>query len=286
MRIIQEEMKRQAENGIDKKALLAGINNMEFKFREADYGSFPKGLIYGIDCMDSWLYDENKPFDYLKQLDVFKNLREKVNTSYFEELIQKWILENPHTSLLVAEPEKGLTAKIDEELQKKLADYKASLSKEEIEKLVQNTKKLREFQETPSTKEELEAIPVLKREDIKREAAPLYNEEHWVDDTLILHHKMYTNGIGYLKLLFDTKGVKSEDLPYVSLLKSVLGMVDTEHYTYGELSNEINIYSGGISSGLSLYSDLKEKNKYRAMLEWRGKALYSQLKFVFDMIEG
>lgn len=285
IRIIREEMKRQVENGIDKKALLAGINNMEFKFREADYGSFPKGLIYGIDCMDSWLYDENKPFDYLKQLDVFKSLREKVETSYFEELIQKWILENPHTSLLIEEPEKGLTAKIDEELQKKLAAYKASLSKEEIEKLIENTKKLREFQETPSTKEELEAIPVLKREDIKKEAAPLYNEEHWMDGTLILHHKMYTNGIGYLKLLFDTKGVKSEDLPYLSLLKSVLGMVDTEHYTYGELTNEINIYSGGIASGLSLYSDLKEKNKYRAMLEWRGKALYSQLKFVFDMIE-
>lgn len=285
LQTIQQELRRQVEEGIDKKALLAGINNMEFKFREADYGSFPKGLIYGIDCMDSWLYDENQPFAYLKQLGVFRKLREKVNTSYFEELIQKWILDNPHASLLVAEPEKGLTAKIDEELREKLAAYKASLSDKEIEELVENTKKLRVFQETPSTKEELEAIPVLKREDIKKEAAPLYNEEHWMGDTLILHHKMYTNGIGYLKLLFDTRGVKSEDLPYLSLLKSVLGLVDTEHYTYGELSNEINIYSGGISAGLSLYSDLKKENKYRAMLEWRGKALYSQLKFVFDMIE-
>lgn len=285
LRIIREELQRQIEHGVDKKALLAGINNMEFKFREADYGSFPKGLIYGIDCMDSWLYDENEPFAYLKQLAVFQNLREKLETSYFEDLIQKWILDNPHTTLLVAEPEKGLTAKADEKLREKLAAYKASLSEKEIEELVEKTRKLREFQETPSTKEELEAIPMLRQEDIKKETAPLYNEEHYLGDTLILHHNMYTNGIGYLKLLFDTRGVKSEDLPYLSLLKAVLGMVDTEHYTYGELSNEINIYSGGISAGLCLYSDFKKENEYRAMFEWRGKALYPQLKFVFEMIE-
>ncbi len=285
LEIIEKELKRQVEQGIDKKALLAGINNMEFKFREADYGSFPKGLIYGIDCMDSWLYDENQPFVYLKQLDVFQKLREKTKTSYFEELIQKWILENTHASILIAEPQRGLTAKMEEELCQKLAAYKASLSKEEINELVTKTKKLRQFQETPSSKEELEAIPVLKREDIKKEAAPLYNEEHWIGDTLILHHKMSTNGIGYLRVLFDTKGVKSEDLPYLSLLKAVLGMVDTEHYSYGELTNEINIYSGGISSGLSTYANLKKENEYRAMFEWRGKALYSQLKFVIIMME-
>ena len=285
LKVIKEELQHQVENGIDKKALLAGINNMEFKFREADYGSFPKGLIYGIDCMDSWLYDENQPFVYLKQLNIFKNLREKLESTYFEELVQTWILENTHASILIAEPKKGLTAKMDEELREKLSAYKESLSREEVEELVKKTKRLREFQEKPSAKEELEAIPVLQRKDIKREAALLYNEEHWIEDTLILHHKMYTNGIGYLRILFDTKGVKNEDLPYLSLLKSVLGMVDTEHYTYGELTNEINIYSGGIAAGLNVYSNLKKENEYRAMFEWRGKALYSQLKFVFDMIQ-
>lgn len=54
--------------GLDQKSLMAGINSSEFRFREADFGSFPKGLMYGIDMMDTWLYDDNCPFGYLKQL--------------------------------------------------------------------------------------------------------------------------------------------------------------------------------------------------------------------------
>ena len=80
-------------NGIDKKALLAGINSSEFRFREADYGSYPKGLMYGIDIMDSWLYGEGDPFAYVKQLDIYKELRDAVESDYYEKLVQKYQLE-------------------------------------------------------------------------------------------------------------------------------------------------------------------------------------------------
>ncbi|MDO5424972.1 MAG: insulinase family protein [Eubacteriales bacterium] len=282
---IREVLKEIVEKGMDEKALYAGINYMEFRFREADYGSYPKGLMYGIDVMDSWLYDETEPFAYLKQLEVYEFLKAQIGTGYYENLIKTWLLENPHTSLVVIEPEKGLSAKIEEQTRQKLAAYKASLTPEEIQKLVDKTEKLLAFQETPSTKEELEAIPMLAREDIRKEAYPLYNTEHYADHTLILHHNLFTNGIGYLNLMFDTRYVEEEDIPYMGLLKAILGMMDTEHYTYGELFNEINRYTGGISASIENFENRKEPGVTSCYFELRGKALYGQMPFLFEMMK-
>ncbi|MDY3919083.1 MAG: insulinase family protein [Candidatus Limivivens sp.] len=282
---IQEVLKEIVEKGLDEKAIFAGINYMEFRFREADFGSYPKGLMYGIDLMDSWLYDETEPFVYLKQLEVFAYLKQQVGTGYYEGLIQTWLIDNRHTSLVVIEPEKGLSARIEEQTRQELAAYKAGLSGEEIQKLVEKTEKLLDFQETPSTKEELEAIPMLTRADIRRETYPLFNTEKRVDDTLVLHHEVFTNGIAYLNLMFDLRCVPAEDVPYLGILKAALGMMDTEHYTYGELFNEINRCTGGISAALDSFENRKEPGKGRSFLEIRGKALYDKLPFVFEMIQ-
>lgn len=285
VKIIHEVLEETVKNGIDKKAILAGINNMEFKFREADFGSFPKGLVYGIDALDSWLYDENAPFDYLRQVDIFAFLRKNVHTGYFEELIQKYLIDNTHVSLVMAEPEKGMTIRIDEAVKEKLRAYKAGLSQEEIAELVDKTARLEAFQETPSTKEELEAIPMLEASDIKKEAAPFYNEEHLFGTTKVLHHNMYTNGIGYLKILFDTRYVPLEYVPYIGILKAVLGMVNTEHYSYAELSNEINIHSGGIGSSMEVFYDGEHTGGVIGKFEMKAKVLYEKLDFAFDMIK-
>lgn len=172
---IQDVLNRQVKDGVDKKALLAGISASEFRYREADFGQFPKGLLYGIQCLDSWLYDDMQPFMHVEALDTYRFLREQVETGYFETLIEKYLLHNPHASVVVIEPERGLNAKREETLAEKLAAYKDSLSKEEIKQLIADTKHLKQYQEEPSPKEDLAKIPMLKREDMKREAAPLYN---------------------------------------------------------------------------------------------------------------
>ena len=285
LHIIKNVLENTVKEGIDEKALRAGINYMEFRFREADYGSFPKGLMYGIELMDSWLYDETRPFDYLHQLEIFDFLKEQVGTGYFEQLIQKYLLENTHVSVVIVEPEKGLTARMEEAVKQKLADYKESLSDSEIDKLVEKTGKLLAFQEAPSTQEELEAIPMLEREDIKREAQPLYNEELRVGENLLLHHRVCTNGIAYLDLLFDTKYVKREHLPYLGILKATLGMIDTEHYSYGELFNEINMRTGGIHCGVDIFPDRRKQGVYQSCFTVKAKALYSEMDFVCSMLQ-
>lgn len=284
LQVIRETLEKVLEEGIDRKALLAGINTMEFKAREADYGSFPKGLIYGIDVFDSWLYDETKPFAYLK-LDVYDRLRKNVDTGYFENLIRRYLLENPHSSLVVVEPQRGLTARKEEAVRKKLKAYKDALTGTEIQELMEKTRRLRDFQETPSTAEELAAIPLLTREDIGRKANPFKNAEYEWGATKVLHHDVFTNGIAYLDLLFDISRVDREDIPYLGLLKAVLGMVNTENYAYQELNNEINMNTGGISAGVSVYPVLSKPDQIRAFVGMRARALYDKLPYAFDMME-
>lgn len=281
--IIRSVLEEQIKNGLDKKALYAGINGAEFRYREADFGQFPKGLLYGIQCLDSWLYDDMQPFMHLEAIDTYRFLKEQVETDYFEQLITQYLLHNTHASVVMIEPEKGLNAKNEETLAKKLAEYKNSLSEQELEQLIADTRHLKEYQEEPSLREELEKIPMLTREDIKREAAPLQNEARKIGNTTAVYHEICSNGIVYLRLFFDVRDMPIEELPYVGLLKSVLGFVDTKNYTYAQLANEINIHTGGISCGFSIYPNVKKRDDMQVTLEVRTKVLAEELPSALEL---
>ena len=287
VRVIETTLEKIVKEGIDPDALTAGINYHEFRYREADFGNYPKGLMYGLQMFDSWLYDEESPFIHIEALDTFAFLKEQVGTSYYEELIQKYLLDNTHASIVMICPKKGLTAEAEQKLHQKLQDYKAGLSKEEVEKLVQDTKDLRAYQEEPTPPEILEKIPVLKVSDISEDIAPIYNEEQKAGDIPCICHPINTNGIGYLTLIFDLRTLSEEEIPYAGLLQAVLGIIDTEHYEYGKLFNEINRRTGGIETSLEMYTDVtkvKEK-EFRPTFEIKTKAMYDQLPFALSMME-
>lgn len=283
--IIEGVLKEQAEKGVNRKFIEAGINYLEFKYREADFGSYPRGLMYGLQMLDSWNYDEAQPFIHIEANETFVLLRKRMDTDYYEQLIRKCLIENNHKTIVVVEPVKGLTAKRDKELKEKLAEYKAGLSQKEIKEIVDNTESLRVYQDAPNRPEDLDKIPVLKREDMTKEARGFINEERMVDNMPLLFHDVFTNDIGYVKLLFDIGHVPQELLPYVGLLKTVLGYIDTKNYTYGDLNNEVNIKTGGFSMAVNSYVNAKDSQEYRVLFEVKGKALYHRLKEALCLME-
>ncbi len=283
--IIQKTLEKISEEGVNPKAVEAAISSMEFKFREADFSSYPKGLIFGISAFSSWLYDDTKPFSHLKLLSVFEVLKAKAKQGYFEELIKEYLLGNPHTAVVVAVPKKGLALEKEKALEEKLAAYKATLSQEQLEELVEKTHALVEYQESEDSDEAKTCIPMLKREDIRKEAVEIPNTPHKVGDTTVLHHDVDTNGISYLTLLFDTKAVPDELISYMGILKSVLGMVDTKRYSYGELYYEINAQTGGIYCGIQTFNYKNRLDDCMRMFTVNGKYLTAKEDFVFDMME-
>lgn len=281
--IIESYLSEVVQHGLNKKALTAAINVSEFRFREADYGNYPKGLYYGLYVFDSWLYDETKPFVHLEAADTYKVLKSKVETGYFEELIDKYILNNNHKCIAALSPEKGKDEVRQKLLQEKLDAFKDSLSNDEIEKIVADTEALKEYQSEPSPKEDVEKLPVLKISDIDKE--PKYCEyEIREEEVKVLYTDISSNGIGYVNASFDCKYVPKKLIPYLELMRSVLAYMDTEKYTYADLNTEINMHTGGIGKNLDIYNVEHTDDDYEFRFEMRVKATYGNMDKAFDLL--
>ncbi|MGN0165417.1 MAG: insulinase family protein [Lachnospiraceae bacterium] len=282
--VVEKALKEQIENGLNRDSLLGAINISEFQYREADSGNYPKGLLQGLNIMNTWLYDDDKAFDFYFMIPVFEELRKEIGTGYYENLIKTDLLENVHKVYHTMAPEKGLTEKKEQALKEKLAEMKASLSEEEINKLVDDTKALLAYQEQEESPEAIATLPALKVSDMNPEAAPIFNREITLSGIKTIHHDVFTNGISYISLKFDVRNLKEEYWQYAALLLNVLGVVSTEKYSYLELANEINIHTGGISFYPDTFAVLENTDEFKAYMVVDTKILTDKTDKALELI--
>jgi len=282
--VVEETLRTLVKEGIDKKLVEASINIKEFQLREAEFRGYPKGLIYNIKCLDSWLYGE-EPFIHLEYEEALKNIKSALTTNYFEKLIEKFLLGSNHSSLLILKPKKGLSEERESKLKQKLADYKSSLSEKELARIIEESEKLKERQNSPDSPEALESIPLLKLSDINPKSEKLTLEVKEEKGLKVLAHPIFTNNIGYVQLFFDTTAVKQEQVQYIALLADILGKISTDKYHYSELSKEINIHTGDIRFIVQVYGDKNDYKKYSPKLTVKAKALMDKLPRMFELVE-
>lgn len=283
--IVRNVLEDQISNGINRDSLRADINRSQFKIKEADFGSYPKGLIWGLSLLDSWLYDDEMAFEMAKGNIYLEKMKERLDTGYFEEVVKRCLYDNTHATLLVVEPEAGLTAKDDEALRLKLEELKNSMTADARQTIVDNTAHLKEYQETPSSQEDLEKIPLLSRSDLRRESRPVDLEVTEYKGYTLLKHPMNTNGINYLILSFDVTGVTLEQVHYLGLLGKLIGLVDTKNYGYKDLANEILMNVGGINiEAESRRVCGSSKEQVVTRYEVRAKFLNSQKEKAYELI--
>lgn len=283
LRVVRETLEGLVKNGLNRKSLLAAINTMEFQYREADFGAYPKGLMYGLQMYDSWLYDDARPFIHLRANDIFEFLKKQVDTGYFEQLIQDYLLTNKHASFVSIQPKIGLTSLMDKEEREKLDRYKETLTGEELAGIVKATGELKAYQEEPTPPEDLACIPLLAREDIGKKAEPFVNEERNLGGRPALFHNIFTNGINYMRFGFDIGDLK-EYLPYIGLLTELIGFVDTDFHDKLDLSNEILLHAGNFSVSISTY-EKRRSGGYSVMLEVNTKVLYPETEYVLGLVK-
>ena len=282
-RLTEEAIKSLVKSGIDKPLLEASLNRIEFKAREADFGTFPKGLVYNIKIMNSWLYDAD-PALYLYYEELFKKMREGLKGRYFEEVLEKYFLKNRHRSLVVLKPSKTLASERDAALAEELEKKKAALTPEAIERIIEMNRRLKERQESPETAEALATIPLLELKDIRREVEKLPLEEREIEGCKVLFSDLFTNGIAYINLYFDAQSVPQEHIPHLFLLTELLDAVDTESHIYAELSNLANLHTGGISYENSAAVRNGEPDSCMPMFRVRARAFGRNLPELFSLL--
>lgn len=281
--IVYRTLQKLTIEGIDKELLEACLNMLEFKLREADFGAYPKGLIYGIGVMDTWLYDGD-PLDGLRYNKMLAELRDGINTGYFESLIENYLLDNTHKVLLTLMPKKGMEEAEQAELAAKMEQIKAGMTDAELDEKIEQCRTLHERQATPDSPEALASIPLLERSDIRREAEKLEGELTHVGSSEFLYVPAFTNKIAYLNWYFDMSGIDGALLPYCYLLSDMLGKVDAGKYTYQQLSTLGTKYTGGVAFQVRAYSAAESVNDYTVKFTVTAKALLHNLPHLFEIL--
>lgn len=283
--IVESCFKEAVEKGIPEKMLRSALNYSEFKYREQDYGRFPKGLLTGIKLLECFVYDDSLPFKAIESGHLFDELRALIGTGYYEEVIRNYILENKHKVIASLAPEKGKTDKKEEELRQKLSQLKEKMSEAEIQMLKEENERLLAFQTTPSTEEELLKIPMLKREDINPEPRKLKNTEMEIDGRTVVHHNIETNEIVYLSLHFDASDMAEEEIAYMNLLGDLYSLVNTEKREYNDFVSEVLMNTGGILSGFSSYQNIHKDTELRFHYAVKLKVLKAELAKGLDLMK-
>ncbi|MCB6804770.1 insulinase family protein [Veillonella parvula] len=275
-RIVESTLQELCDNGLDKELLEASLNSIEFALRESDFGGRPIGLAYVIRMMDNWLYD-NDPLELLHYEEALVNIRKGLSGTYFEDLIRQSILNNNHKVLVSIYPERGLQERKDAEVKEHLTAVKAKMSPEEIEAIVEQTKRLKLRQEAPDSDEALASIPLLELSDLNPNIEAVERRESKIGNTTVHFVPTFTKGINYVGLYFDLSCLTEDELFYADILSDILGRIDTSERGYEALAKDINMNLGGLSSDITAISKDGKRDEYTPLMIVRAKALHSKL---------
>lgn len=274
--IVFDTLRKLVDDGLDPETVEAAVNKYEFALREADFGGYPKALVYNMIMLDSWLYGGH-PLKHLAFEDTLNAIKKgAAEGGYFEGLIRRFLLENPHSSLLLLKPEKDWSAKQAEQAKERLAAYKATLSEQQLEELVEETRRLKAEQAKPDDPAAIAKIPSLSLSDIDPHSAPYPSAIKTEQGVEVLHLDRFTQRIAYMTAVFDLDGIPEQLLPYAKLLSIALGKLATAERSEESLSNQINLHTGGIAFSIQSYGDVNDPDQFKTAFQVHAKAFYDK----------
>ncbi|HUF00650.1 MAG TPA: insulinase family protein, partial [Anaerolineales bacterium] len=284
-KLIFDTLESLVRDGIDPDMVAASMNTVEFRLRENNTGAFPVGIALMRRVLTTWIHDED-PFKLLAFESPLYEIKSRLaaDPSYFETLIQTHLLDNAHRTILRLRPDPELGRRLDEEEKARLAKIRESLKENQIADLVENTKKLKLRQETPDSAEALELLPVLKLEDLEKKNKSVPIEILELQDTKVLYHDLFTNGIVYLDLGFDLHALPKDLLPLTEIFARALLEMGTDREDYVKLSQRIGKSTGGIS-GTAVTATALGSRESVAKLFLRGKATIAQSAELLNILK-
>src|SRR5499427_2133467 len=275
-RLIAETIGGLADRGIDPLTVEAALNTVEFQLRENNTGSFPRGIVFMLRALRSWLHgrDPLSPLAFAAPLAAIKG-RVVGGERYFESLLRRHFIDNPHRTVMLLKPDREQAEREAQEEQARLEHIRAGMTEADIGAVVEATHTLKALQERPDPPDALATIPTLKLSDLPRENKTIPIEVTSLRDTRVLYHDLLTNGVVYLDLGFDLHTLPAELLPYVTLFGRALLETGIGNDDFVRLAQRIGRSTGGIRPQ-RWTSTMMGSSAATAWLNLRGKALPEQ----------
>jgi len=278
--IVTSNLKEIVAKGLDKKEVEGVINRREFQLREGEDAQ--KGLTYLRQALPGWFF-MNDPFIGLEYEKPLAEVKTALTTNYLESIIQKYFIDNPHSLIVTLEPKPGLDKERNTVVEQELKAYKASLDPSSIASLEKETKELIEYQKREDTPEALASIPMLGIKDINPKSVFYSLDEKSVSGTPVLYYEEFTNNVVYVNYFFDLRVLPQELIPYASLLSNVIGILNTENYSYGALNQALNINTGGFYTSLRTYLENQDDKTMVPKFVVTSKVMKDKLDKLFDL---
>jgi Zn-dependent M16 (insulinase) family peptidase len=281
--LIYQTLKDLAEQGIERDDIDAALNTFEFDLRENNSGGFPRGLSLMLKSLNAWIYDTD-PLELIAFEEPLQKVKKNAaKAGYFEQFIKDCFIENHHRSTVILIPDAGHAARTEADEKQRLASARKSMDAAKLKEVAENTRRLLKLQATPDTPEALATIPLLHRDDLDKNIRKVDRGESKLHGATVLTHDLFTNGILYLDIGFDLHGLDQKDIPYVSLLSSVLLEMGTQKEDYVSLSQRIAKKTGGIY-GTPFLSALEGSTTGVTRFFLRGKCMADQTTDLLDIL--
>lgn len=275
------------KNGIPSEMVDASLNTIEFRLRENNTGSFPKGLSLMLRAMTTWLHDAD-PLEPLKFEDAVAGLKTRLAAKepVFQECISKYILKNPHRALVTMKPDPEFAKKEDEMEQMRINDSVKSFTKEDFKRVVTETQRLKAQQAAPDDPAQLAKIPTLTREDLEKKVKRVPMERFDEKGAMLLHHPLATNGVVYVDIALDMSHVPAHLLPLMSIFSGSLTELGTKRRDFVSLQQLVGRETGGVQSSSYLSQICAADGNGPAVVRLliRGKGMVSQVPALMNVI--
>ncbi len=280
--IVQATLKDVVANGLDREAVDGTLNRIEFRLREGDDAQ--KGLSYNFQILNNWFFAED-PFAGLEYEKPLAAIKEAIDNGYLEEVIQKYLIDNPHALLMMLEPKPGMEKEINKQVRNELNAFKKALSADAKKALINESNELIAYQKREDEPEALATIPLLTLQDIDPEIEWYPVDADEVSGTPFLHYDIFTNDVVYLRLYYDVRVLPGELIPYASLLAEILGSMNTKNYTFGELDKALDLHTGGFSTFINTYQeDRSDENLIPKFLVY-SRAMKTKMDKMFELTD-
>ena len=279
--IILDVLNNLAGKGVDKKLIESAIHQLEFHRKEVTNTPYPYGIKLLLTFSGSWFHSG----DPVKTLQFDSNLKKLRNAllkgPFFETLIKQYFLENSHRVLLTLVPDQLLEQKEAKRVEEKLIRIKSVMQPVELGKIIENTKTLKNFQESI---EDISSLPTLEIEDIPPSIQKV-NETAGSDKMPAVCYEQPTSGIFYLSAAIGTEFIKKELIPLVPFFCFAIPKIGTAVRDYSEMARRIDAYTGGIGLSANARTCFDESGGLKPFVSLNGKSLVRNQAKMLDIIE-
>jgi presequence protease len=273
-KLIDATLQKIVREGFDRELIEGILHQVEFHGKEISRGSYPYGITLMGNVFQTWLYDGDPliGLDFSRAIDSIRK-RWTDDPEIFQQLTQKWLVDNPHRLLAVMEPDPGFSQKGEARLKEKMAALKAGFTKDQLRQIDEQAAGLKVYQSETDSSEAAATLPKLSLDDIPKQVETIPTKHSSIDSVATLEHDLFTNGIAYVDLAFDIAHVPEDLQPYLPLLGKTMTGMGAAGLTYDEMSKRIALNMGGFGYDLTTGFSADASDTWQKMI-FSFKTLY------------